>query len=459
MPTVLPPLGLVGNVLRGYCGIRGIVLPTGTGPNTPEMAKSTHNWGQRLWDKARALRGVAFMDRRSFLKLMALATAVPPWKHAEAASSQFRLNERVQESVMERVFLAAIKRGSSDQEIRRAVRASAEAATDFSWLSRGDSVFIKPALNSGNPYPATTSPVAIGAMVALLREKGARRVVVGDMSGIEHLKLSPNGISGSTQNLMERSGMAKAAQEAGAELNFFEKAGWEAFYEDFPISGSHWKNGLMMPAILKEMDHIVLMPRCGRHALAGSTLGLKAAVGYWRTDTRLEYHKYASTFHEKTAEGNTVSTLLDKQRLVVSAADKILTTYGPDKGYVIEPQTGLVIASLSVVAHDMVSLAWLILGRSETHPGKKTAFNDPNTSQAIVSPANRYVVGLLGGIGPAIQAEKLIRYDLNEISDDRTLKRAYELFGGRPRVNIEAANELLPAGLKKRLTEMTNPQA
>ena len=356
---------------------------------------------------------------------------------------------------MEKVFLAAIKRGSSEQEIRQAVRASAEASTDFSWLSRGDSVFIKPALNSGNPYPATTSPAAIGAMAALLRDKGAGRVVVGDMSGIEHLKLTPNRISGSTQEMMERCGMAKAAQDAGAELHFFEKAGWNAFYEDLPISGSHWKNGLMMPAILKEMDHIVLMPRCGRHTLAGSTLGLKAAVGYWRTDTRLEYHKYAATFHEKTAEGNTVSTLLNKQRLVVSAADKILTTYGPDKGYVIEPQTGLVIASQSVVAHDMVSLAWLILGRNETHPSEKTAFNDPNSSQAIVSPANRYIVGMLGGIRQAIRAKKLIRYDLKEISDDRTLNRAYEIFGGRPRVDLEAANELLPPDLKKRLTEMT----
>jgi uncharacterized protein (DUF362 family) len=361
----------------------------------------------------------------------------------------------LKEGIMERVFLAAINRGSSEQDIMRAVRASAEAATDFSWLSRGDSVFIKLALNSGYPYPATTSPLAIRAMVALLRDKGAGRVVVGDMSGIEHLKLTPNGISGSTQRLMERCGMAKAAEDAGAELHSFEKAGWDAFYEDLPISGSHWKNGLMMPAILKEMDHIVLMPRCGRHALAGSTLGLKAVVGYWRTDTRLEYHKYAATFHEKTAEGNTVSTLLNKQRLVVSAADKILTTYGPDKGYVIEPQTGLVITSQSVVAHDMVSLAWLILGRSETPPGARTALNDPNSSQAIVSPANRYVVGMLGGIGQAITAEKLVRYDLNDISDDRTLNRAYELFGRRPRVDIEAANELLPTDLKKRLTEMT----
>jgi hypothetical protein len=62
---------------------------------------------------------------------------------------------------------------------------------------------------------------------------------------------------------------------------------------------------------------------------------------------------------------------------------------------------------------------------------------------------------MLGGISQAIGAEKLMRYDLNEISDDRTLNRAYELFGGRPRVEIEAANEIIPADLKKRLTEMT----
>ncbi len=74
------------------------------------------------------------------------------------------------------------------------------------------------------------------------------------------------------------------------------------------------------------------MPRCARHVLAGSTLGLKAAVGYWRTDTRLEYHRDAATFQEKTAEGNTVQTLIQKQRLVLTAADKILTSFGPDQG-------------------------------------------------------------------------------------------------------------------------------
>jgi len=43
-----------------------------------------------------------------------------------------------------------------------------------------------------------------------------------------------------------------------------------------------------MPGILKEVDQVVLMPRCARHALAGNTFGMKAAVSYWRTVSRLE---------------------------------------------------------------------------------------------------------------------------------------------------------------------------
>jgi uncharacterized protein (DUF362 family) len=52
----------------------------------------------------------------------------------------------------------------------------------------------------------------------------------------------------------------------------------------------------MLPQVLKEADHVVLMPRCARHLLASSTLGLKAAVGWWRHDSRLEYHGKAGSF-------------------------------------------------------------------------------------------------------------------------------------------------------------------
>ena len=247
--------------------------------------------------------------------------------------------------------------------------------------------------------------------------------------------------------------MAGAVRAAGAELHFFEEAGWDAFYEDPMAAGAHWKRGLMMPAILKEVDHIVLMPRCARHVLAGSTLGLKAAVGYWRTDTRLEYHRDAATLQEKTAEANTARTLLDKQRLVVSAADKILATFGPDKGYVHQPEIGLVIASESVVAHDMVSLAWLLENRRRMPADQKDGFLDGSPTVARI--ANTWVVGKLGGLRPAIASDALVKNDLATIRDDRVLNRACQVFGGAPKVTLETVNGVLPEELRKRLEEMT----
>jgi uncharacterized protein (DUF362 family) len=352
-----------------------------------------------------------------------------------------------------KVFLAGVSKGAPEQAIKLAVRHAAEAATDFSWLSKGDAVFIKPVNNSGNPYPATTSPPAIAAMVEILKEKGAGRVIVGDMSGVQYLRFSPTSLSGSSRALMASSGLAKAVQTSGAEMHCFEEGGWNAFYEDFPAAGSNWKHGLMMPNILKEVQHIVLMPRCSRHILAGSSLGLKAAVGYWRHDTRMEYHRDAATLQEKTAEGNTVTTLRTKQRLVISAADKLLTTYGPDKGYVFNPDNGLIIASGSVVAHDMVLLAWLLENRSIIPASERDGFID--TSKVFPRLANHVVTGWLGGWGSALASETMTKNSLDTIWDDRVLTRSYDLFGGVPAILLESANSALPEALKNRLGRMT----
>lgn len=357
---------------------------------------------------------------------------------------------------MTKVVLAGVPREPSQEEIRSAVHACAEAVTDFSWLSPGDSVFIKPALNSGRKYPSTTSPPAIAAMVGLLKEKGAGRVVLGDMSGIEHVKLTTSGVvkKNYSRRLMEECGMAEAAQQAGAELHFFDEHGWDAFYEEHPISGTHWKGPIMMPNILKTMDHIVLMPRCGRHALAGNTLGLKAAVGYWRTDTRFEYHRDAKTFHEKTAETNNIPTIHDKQRLVISAADKILSSYGPDKGYVISPSTGLVMASQSTVAHDMVSLAWLLLARRDTPAWQKSFINDPHSNSIIVNVANRFIAGELWGYDQIFNCESLSRNDAGKVVEDRALRHAFQLMGGIPSVNLEVVYGTVPNPLVQSLNDM-----
>jgi hypothetical protein len=213
----------------------------------------------------------------------------------------------------------------------------------------------------------------------------------------------------------------------------------------------------MMPNILKEVQHIILMPRCSRHILTGSSLGLKAAVGYWRHDTRLEYHRDAATLQEKTAEGNTVTTLITKQRLVISAAHKILTTYGPDTGYPFEPDTGLIIASGSVVAHDMVSLAWLLENRSIIPASERDGFID--TSKVVPRVANHMVTGWLGGWGPALASETLTKNNLNTIWDDRVLTHSYDIYGGVPSILLESANDAVSAALMSQLGRMTTLQA
>jgi hypothetical protein len=66
-------------------------------------------------------------------------------------------------------------------------------------------------------------------MVELLKEKGAGRIIISDMSGIEHVKLTPERLKGSSRELMNASGISQAAQDTGAELYFPEEAGWAPF--------------------------------------------------------------------------------------------------------------------------------------------------------------------------------------------------------------------------------------
>lgn len=354
----------------------------------------------------------------------------------------------------EMVSLSPLHRDPSSQDMDQAIRDATFAVDTLDWLRPGDTVLIKPVINSGKPYPSTTSPLAIASMVRLLKEKGAGRVVVGDMSGVGHLDQRPEGCKGSSRKLAESAGLLNPVLDAGAEWAFFEEAGWESFYAEQPAPGSHWQGSIMLPNVLQEVDHIVSMPRCSRHALLGNTLGLKSVVGYMRYDTRLEYHHAAKSIQEKTAEANTVPTLLRKQRLVITAADKVLATFGPDLGHVIAPPRGLVIASRSVVAHDLVSLAWLIVHWRQSPWIHKQALTDPSSNKVVANLANRVVSAMLGGWKWGLSAQSMKHFPRPDIWHDRTLRRAFELMGGVPDIQLQPTQPSISPQLLAELTSM-----
>jgi uncharacterized protein (DUF362 family) len=350
------------------------------------------------------------------------------------------------------VALAALSKGASEEKVILAVRRVAEAATDFSWLSRGDVVFIKLASNSPNRYPATTSPVAIRAMVRLLRDKGASKVIVGDKPGVEYVYQNEKGQRGSSRNVLTKNGLHQAALDSGAEVHYFEEAGYDAYFADHPEHGSNWKGPLMLPKILTEVDHVVLLPRVSRHALSGSTNGLKAAVGWLRDDSRLELHRDAKSFLQKIVEINDATVLREKLRMVLTVATKVQATFGPDSGFVVEPEPGLVFGSESLLAHDMVALGWLLWNRERATPASHLSwYRDPYQSYPGV--LNRALVGGIWGLRELLKSETYQTMPVFSVRTDPQLSQAASLWGGIPQLNLQDVSGMLPEEIRKYLLQ------
>ncbi len=234
-----------------------------------------------------------------------------------------------------------------------------EAATDFSWLSSGDRIFLKLALNSGNPFPATTDPWSLFCMITLLKEKGAGEIFVGDQSGAEHVYHDPEQQRGSSRNLCQSAQLLDVIDETEATAWFFEEFGLDAYREASPSKSHHWTTPILITTVIDNVDHIIHLPRISRHFMAGTTLGMKIAVGYLRSDNRLQGLHGPLNFRAKYEEINHVQDISSKLRLTVSSGRKLLTTFGPDRGEIVEPDYGLILASDDLLAHDLLGTAWL----------------------------------------------------------------------------------------------------
>ena len=87
---------------------------------------------------------------------------------------------------MKPVYVQGLSHGGDTAALSAAIGEVFLKTTDnLSRLSEGDTVLLKPALNSPDRYPSTTHPLAVSVTASLLAEKGAD-IVIGDQSGIGH---------------------------------------------------------------------------------------------------------------------------------------------------------------------------------------------------------------------------------------------------------------------------------
>ncbi len=89
-------------------------------------------------------------------------------------------------------------------------------------IQRGDEVLLKPNFNTADPPPGSSDPDFVKAVIELLYEHGAKKVVLGESS---MLRLS-------TRKVLMETGMLKKAEEAGAEVVVFDEGRWKEVTTD-----------------------------------------------------------------------------------------------------------------------------------------------------------------------------------------------------------------------------------
>lgn len=200
------------------------------------------------------------------------------------------------------------------------------------FIKTGDTILLKPNLNTADPPPASSDLEFIKTVTQICLEAGAKKIIIGESSTI-YL---------STQKVMEEKNLFSLKKDfSSCQITIFDKTP----YIKKTIEKGKYIKAASFPKVLDEVDKIFLLPCLKTHRLAQFTGSLKLAVGFLKKNQRLALH--FSHLQEKIAEIN----LLYKPDLIIMDARKCFITGGPDKGTVAEPS--LILASTNRLAIDI----------------------------------------------------------------------------------------------------------
>ncbi len=224
-----------------------------------------------------------------------------------------------------------------DKDIMSMVREAVSLIGGFEKIGvKGKTVLVKPNVVSGEPNPATTNPEVVRAVVKLLKEHGASRVIVGDMSAMMTL---------STKRNMERTGIKKAAEEEGAEVVFFEDHDWV----EVELPGAKYISKVYVTEWIFNVDRVINLPVIKTHRSASYSICLKNFIGA----THLKFRPYlidSEHWEELIAEMN----IAYQPHLNIVDGTRIMIEGGPWEGTAVD--TNLIIASGDRVAADVTGL-------------------------------------------------------------------------------------------------------
>lgn len=224
------------------------------------------------------------------------------------------------------------------KNVKATVREAVSRLGGFEKLGmRGKTVLVKPNVVAGRSNPTTTNPEVVRATVSLLYEAGASKVYVGDMSALFRLPTKEN---------MEKTGIAKAAGDAGAHVLYFEDHDWIRV----KLTAGKYIREVYVSEWIFNADRVINLPVIKTHRSAQYSICLKNFIGATHFRQR-PYFVDRRHWEEVVSEIN----LAYVPDLNIVDGTTIMVEGGPWKGPA--KRTNLIIASGDRVAADVVGLA------------------------------------------------------------------------------------------------------
>ena len=194
-------------------------------------------------------------------------------------------------------------------------------------------ILLKPNYNSAGPPPASSDPAFLKAIVELLFEHGAGKVIVGESSW--------QGLS--TRKALQETGTLAKLKDTGANVDFFDEEKWIKV----DVGGEYLKHVSLAEQAM-QADKIVYSCCMKTHFRADFSFSLKLAFGFTKKSERNSFH--IRHLKEKLIDLN----LVVHPNLIIMDGRKCFITGGPFSGRVRNPN--VILASGDRIAMDVESI-------------------------------------------------------------------------------------------------------
>ena len=232
-------------------------------------------------------------------------------------------------------------------------------------------VVVKPNFNSADPFPGSTHPETLAALVQWLGGAGAGRITVADRSGM-----------GNSREVMEAKGVFAQGRKLGFPCVVLDEVP-EREWVPHRLAGSHWRRGVLFPRLLEEADAVVSTCCLKTHRFGGHfTLSLKNSVGSVAKFGPDGYN-YMGELHGSPAQRLMIAEInqIYRPALVLLDGLEAFVQGGPESGPKAAPR--VLLAGTDRVAVDAVGVAILRLYGSTRAASGGGIFQQEQIARAV----------------------------------------------------------------------------